>query len=131
LTHPLKEGGIAWIYPAFPLQGFQEHCRHPGTVGFSGGEQGLEGRRVVVGEVAEPLHHRLEALVVFGLAGGGHGGEGAAVEAGVGREDEGLGDAAHHVAMLAGQLDGGLVGFRPGIAEEHPIGTAAGTDRPR
>ena len=130
LAQPLEEGRIAGVHAAFALEGFEQHRRHPRALGFTLGQQGLEGGGVVVGEVAEALHHRLEVLVIFRLAGGAHSRQGAAVEAGFGGEDHGALDAAHHVPMLAGQLDCGLVGLGAGIAEEHPVGAAALADRP-
>ena len=62
------------------------------------------------------------------MAGCRHSGEGAAVKAALCREDQGPLDAAYRVAMLAGQLDGRFIGLGAGIAEEHPVGAAAGGD---
>ena len=133
LAHAAEEGRIAGVHAALALQGLQQHRRHPRPLGLAVAQQHLEGGRVVVGEVAEALHHRLKALVVLRLAGGGDGRQGAAVEAGLGREDQwaALGaaiDAAHHVAVLAGQLDRRLIGLGAGIAEEDLVGAAVGGD---
>ena len=48
------------------------------------------------------------------------------MEAGAGREDQRLADAAAAVAVLAGQLDGGLIGLGAGVAEEHLVAAAVG-----
>ena len=134
LAHPAEEGQLAGMHAPFALQGLKQHGGHPGTAGLALRQQTFKCGRVVVGEVAEALHHRLEALVVLGLAGGGDRGQGAAVEAGLGGEDQGpllRADATHQLAMLAGQLDGRLIGLSAGIAEEHPVEAAAGRDRLR
>ena len=131
LADPGKKGRIARIDAPFPLQGFQQHGRHPGTIGLALLEQGFKGGRVVVGEEAKPLHHGLEPLVILGLARGADGRQGAAVEAGLGREDHRPLDAAAGVAVFAGQLDRRLVGLSPRIAEKHPIGAAVAGDPAR
>jgi len=83
---------------------------------------GLLGRfQVVVGHVDETRHQRLEALLVFGLAGGRDGGQGAAMERIPGGNDLRGFPSQPHVAVLAGQLHGGLIGLSPTVAEEHPI----------
>ncbi len=50
------------------------------------------------------------------------------METGLGREDQRPLDPAHLMAVLAGQLDGGLIGFGAGIAEEDAVGAAAPND---
>ena len=87
LAHPLEEGAVARMHAALALDRLQQHGRHPRTLRFAAGQQGFEGGSVVVGEVAEALHHRLKALVVLGLACGRNRSQGAAVEAGLGGED--------------------------------------------
>ena len=52
-----------------------QHGGHPGRV--AGGVHGVE---VVVGHVVEALGQRQEGLLLLGLAGGGQGGQGPAVE---------------------------------------------------
>ena len=85
-----------------------------------GGRLVVDGRgrrgKVVVGNVDEPGHHRLEAGVVLGLGRGGQGGEGAAVKAPFHRHD--LVSPLRLAAVGAGQLDGGLVGLGAAVAEE-------------
>ena len=82
LAQALEEAGITGVNPPFTLQRFKQHGRHRRSVGFMAFEQRLEGMDVVVREVIEALNHRFEALVVARLAGGAHGCQGAAMEAG-------------------------------------------------
>src|SRR5439155_10744741 len=72
---------------------------------------------VVVGDVHETAGQRLEGIGVLGLAARGDGGEGAAVERALGRDDL---ERAVSVpgAPLSDELDGGLVGLGSGVAEE-------------
>jgi hypothetical protein len=107
------------------LQGFQKNGRHGRAIGFAGVEEGLEGVRIVVREVAEPLHQRLKSLVIAGLAGGGDRRQCPPVKAGLSRENQGPGNSPCLMAMLPGQLDGGLIGFGTRVAEEHAIRTTA------
>jgi hypothetical protein len=65
--------------------------------------------------VGKAGHEGFEALVILGLAGGGHGGEGAPVE-GIAHGDNFV--AAVGRAPLAGELEEGLVGLGAGVAEE-------------
>ena len=71
--------------------------------------------QIVIGNIDEARHHRLEAGVVLGLGGGGQRGEGPAVEAAFHRDDL---VPALLVAVGPGQLDGGLVGLGAAVAEE-------------
>jgi len=128
LAHPPEEGRIAGVYPPFTLQGLEHHGSYPGATGFGFGKQSLKSLRVVVRKEAESFHHRLEALVVAGLTGGAHRRQCAAVEAGLGREDDRPLNASHEMAMLAGQLDRRFVGLGSGITEKDAIGAAAAGD---
>ena len=65
--------------------------------------------------MVEALGHRLERLVLGRLPGRGEGGEGAAVEAAEGADD----DVAAAAAVLAGELDRALDGLGAGVGEEH------------
>ena len=103
-----KEAPIAWKDAALSLQGFQQH-RHRAIAVLL--QRGLKAVDVVVIEVGKALRQGLKTAVVFRLAGGGHRCQGSAVEAGAGCEDQWLADAAAAVAVLARQLDGGLIGF--------------------
>ena len=82
----------------------------------------VEGGGIVVAAVPEASRQRLEALVVLRLRGGGHRGEGAAVEPVVEGHDLALLRAVAEARMLARELDRGLVRLRAGIAEEDPFG---------
>ena len=106
------------------MQGFNQNGRDRGTGLFVAVDQGFEGLQIVVGEIIKPGHHGLKTLVVLGLTGGGDRRERAAMEAGCCREDHRLFDAAPLMAVLARQLDRGLIGFGAGIAEEDAVGTA-------
>ncbi len=80
-----------------------------------GGEGGADGVEVVELGVGEAGHEGLEALLVLGLARGGHGGEGAAMERVLHGDDF---VAGRRGAPLAGQLEEALVGLGAGVAEE-------------
>ena len=70
-------------------------------------------------DVLEALVEGAEVVVEHLLPGGGQGGKGAAVEA-VDQRDNVVAVLAVMVyAVLAGGLDGALVGFSTGVAEEH------------
>ena len=85
-----------------------------------GGGVGGSVLTVVVGHVLKPRHEGCEALVVFGLAGGGDGGERAPVERIEGRDDDRL-RRAPQARVLPSQLDGRLVRLRPRVAEEGSV----------
>ena len=72
-------------------------------------------REVVVGNIDEAGHHRLEPDVVLGLGRGRQCGVGPAVEASLHRDDL---EAPLLVTEGPGQLDGGLIGLGPAVAEE-------------
>jgi hypothetical protein len=78
----------------------------------------LDGVRVAEGHLAEALHLGLEERREGGLAAGAHGGQRAPVER-VGGGHDLPGAAARQLPPLARQLDGALVGFRAGAAQEH------------
>ena len=78
--------------------------------------------QVVVGDVLEPRHERLEAVLVLGLAGGGDGGERPAVERVVGGDDLVPIGGQPLLGVLAGELERGLVRLGPGVREEHAVG---------
>ena len=82
----------------------------------------VEGGGVVVAAVPEASRQRPEALLVLRLRGGGHRGEGAAVEPSMKGHDLALLRAVAEARMLARELDRGLVRLRPGVAEEDPVG---------
>ena len=84
------------------------------------GPGGLHRRQVVVRDADEALHQGLEAGLDLAIAGGGEGRQGAAVEAVLHDQDGGLLDPPL-VTVKPGQLDGGLVGLGPGVAEEDPV----------
>ena len=86
---------------------------------------------VVVIEVGKAIGQGFKAAVIFRLACGGYGCQGAPMEAGSGGQDQWLVDATAVVAVLAGQLDGGLIGFGAGVAEEHLIAAAVGRNPAR
>ena len=75
---------------------------------------------VVERHAHEALHQRLEARLHLAAAGRRQRGERAAVEGLLHDDDRRLGDAAV-VAVLARDLDRRLVGFQPGVAEEHLV----------
>ena len=78
------------------------------------------GQRLQVARrgVEEALVEGAEVVVEHLLTGGGQGGDGAAVEA-VHQRDDGIAALAVVVeAVLAGRLDGALVGLGAGVAEE-------------
>jgi hypothetical protein len=64
---------------------------------------------------------RLEALLVLGLPGGGDGGEGAAVEAGLEADELEAPVLTARVLRLPCELEQRLVGLRAGVAEEGPV----------
>ena len=72
----------------------------------------FDGLDVVQRHADETLDQRAKAAVDLGVAGGRHGGDGAAVEGLFVHHDLGFGDALVH-AVFACDLDGGLVGFQP------------------
>ena len=69
--------------------------------------------------VQEPLIEGAEIVVEHLLTGGGQGGDGAAMEAVDQGDDRGAVLAVVVHAVLAGGLDGALVGLGAGVAEEH------------
>ena len=86
---------------------------------------------VVVRNIDEAGNHRLEPDVVLGLGGGRQCGVGPAVEPSLHRDDL---EAPLLVTEGPGQLDGGLVGLGPAVAEEalaaeRPLGQGLG-ERP-
>jgi hypothetical protein len=113
---------------AFALEGFQQHGHSSVAVLL---QRGLKAADVVVIEVGKTIGQGFKAAVVFRLACGGDGRQGAAMEAGSGGQDQWLVDATAAVAVLAGQLDGGLIGFGAGVAEEHLIAAAVGRNPAR
>jgi hypothetical protein len=103
---------------AFTLHRFQHHCAD--TLVHRRGQR-LD---VEVRDLAEAIGQRLERLLLLRLAGRGQGGERAAVERAIGRDNvEALG-AAVGLAVTARELDGALVRLGPGVGEEHPTATA-------
>ena len=74
-----------------------------------------DGVQVVVGDVGEAGHHRLEARVILGLGRRRERGVGPAVEAALHRDDL---EPARGVPVGPGELDGRLVGLGAAVAEE-------------
>ena len=79
---------------------------------------------VIEREKFKALNHGFETFVVVGLTCGTYGGKCAAVETGIGGENDWPINAATAMTVFASQLDGGFVGFCTGIAEEHAVCTA-------
>jgi len=113
-AHLLQVLGAHGVQAAFALDGLHHHGDDVG-IAFGGFHQRLV---VVGGHAGEALQQRAKAIAHLGVGRGGHGGDGAAVEGVVIDHDLGLGNALVH-AVLAGDLDRGLVGFQAGAAEEH------------
>ncbi len=109
-----RRGGDA----AFPLHRLDEHgaCLRR--------DQLLDGVEVVERAVAEAGRQRLEALVVLGLGGGRHGGQGASVERTLEADDLPFVGRMTQARVLAHQLDRRLIGLGARVAEEHPVGEA-------
>ena len=103
-------------YPALALQRFTENgagpvADHPGN-----------GLQVTEGGMHKALGERLKALVEFGLAGGGHGRQGPAME----RAGQGNDLVAPFPGLDAGQLDRRLVGLGPAVGEKDLVGEGMG-----
>ncbi|MPN47877.1 hypothetical protein SDC9_195481 [bioreactor metagenome] len=101
---------------AFALDGLHHHGDDVG-VAFGGLLQCVE---VVDRHAQKAFEQRAEAVADLGVGGGRHGGDGAAMEGVLIDHDHRLFDALVH-AVLARDLDGGLVGFQARVAEEHVV----------
>ncbi len=80
--------------------------------------------------MAEALREGEEVLVEHVLAGGGKGGEGAAVKGVAQGQDGAAAGAVLVVAVFAGQLEKPLVGLRARVAEEGRRHARPGAEAP-
>jgi len=104
--HEIGRGGNN---PALALHGLAQN-------GDGGGrERRAHGIEVVELRQGEAGHEGLKSLLVLGLAGGGHGGEGPAVERVLHGDDL---EPAVQGAPFAGELEEAFIGFGPGVAEK-------------
>ncbi len=108
-------------HPALALHRLQQHRRN-GRV-----DRRLQRVDVVVGDMAKPVRHREERLVLGRLAGSGQRRQRATVEAAE-RADDGVAAAA---AELARQFQRRLVGLGAAVAEEHLPDGAGGLGEQR
>ena len=97
--------------PAFSLDRLQHHGAHLGTEGL------LQGTYIAIFHNRKTVRNRIKALPELILAGGRHRSQGAAMEGTLDRNDLRAAFALL-TAVLAGQLDGALIGFGPRIAEK-------------
>ena len=102
LAQASQEFGGGGQDAAFALNGLAED-RDGG-----GGDGGTDGVEVIELGIDKPGHEGSKPILIFGLAGGGHGGEGSAMK-GVFHRDDFV--AAGGGAPLAGELDEAFVGF--------------------
>ena len=116
LTQAAQIAVVGHVDPAFALHRLHQHRRYvAGLVVVCGG---FHRRQIVIGQVLEAFHQRLEAFLHLAVAGGGQGRQGAAMEAVLHHQNARC-VAAALVAVQTRQLDRRLVGFGAGIGEEH------------
>ncbi|MCW0462677.1 hypothetical protein NB717_003745 [Xanthomonas sacchari] len=109
-------------HPALALHRLQHHRGH-----IAGGHRRFQLHDVVEVDVAETTGQRLVAFLVLGLRGGGHRGQGAAVETAAESDDHPpLRRPALGGGPLAHQLDRRLVGLGAGIAQVRLLREARG-----
>ncbi|MCW0425706.1 hypothetical protein NB713_003649 [Xanthomonas sacchari] len=109
-------------HPALALHRLQHHRGHVAS-----GHRRFQLHDVVEVDVAETAGQRLVALLVLGLRGGGHRGQGAAVEtAAEGDDHPPLRRTTLGGGPLAHQLDRRLVGLGAGIAQVRLLREARG-----
>lgn len=111
----LDVGAVKDVDAAFALDAFQ----HDGAGAV--GDGGLKGVDVIRGHVGEARINGHEGFVQGGLAGGGQGGHGAAVEAVGQGDDVGAAGAVTVKAGLPRQLDGAFVGFGAAVSEKNGV----------
>mmetsp|Transcript_2953 Transcript_2953/g.9707 ORF Transcript_2953/g.9707 Transcript_2953/m.9707 type:complete len:489 (-) Transcript_2953:104-1570(-) len=123
-----EEGAVPGGDAALPLERLEQDggeavllAQPQGPAPLRPGDGLPEGGHVVVGCVHKALGHGAEGVLVLGLPGGCDGGQRAPVEAVPRGHHEGPLHPARGARVLAGQLDGRLVGLRPGVAEEHLV----------
>ncbi len=121
LTQAAQVAVVGQVDPAFALHRLHQHGGD--VAGLVVRRGGFHRRQVVVGQVLEAFHQRLEAFLHLAVAGGGQGRQGTAVEA-VLHHQNARRIAAPVVAVQTRQLDRRLVGFGAGIGEEHLLHTA-------
>ena len=107
-------------HAAFALNGFNQHRAGLRADHFRGRVE------VVERAVAETSRKWLVALLVFRFGGGSDGRQCASVEGAGEAENFALLRGVVFGGILAGELDGGFVGFCPGVAEEHAVCKAVG-----
>ena len=101
-------------HTSFALHDLEDHTG--GTVGVDGGVQRVD---VVVGDLPEAGREGLEPRLFGRLPGGGEGGERAAVEAVVGRDDLELVGPSLVLTEPPHDLESALVRLGAGVPEEH------------
>ena len=112
LAHGLHIVRVQRHHAALALNEFQHHGAGVAV------HQLLQRFHIARRSIQEALVEGAEVVVEHLLTGGGQGGDGAAVEA-VHQRDDGIAALAVVVeAVLAGRLDGALVGLGAGVAEE-------------
>ena len=101
----MEKGPIPGIDSSLALEWFDQNSGNRGSVGLMALQQSFECLQIVVREVVEAIDQRFKPLVIFGLTGGRDSGQGAAVETGGGRENDGTCDVSSQMAVFASQFD--------------------------
>ena len=111
--------GIQRHHAAFSL----DQLQHDGADGVVGSIP--QGGKITGGYIGKVVGERSEILVEHILAGGGQGGQRAAVERVYQRDDLVAGSTISISRIFAGGLDGALVGLGTGVAKENGIHAGA------